>query len=284
MPPLADTLEDFARALRRPGGAWPGAGAAAGAGAGTARHSLDEALGIYRNNWRHNLREALAGAYPVLVQVVGAEFFRLLALRFIEEHPSTSGNLHDYGADLPAFVARFAPAQSLPYLPDLAALEWACHRAYFAEDEKPLDLQALAQRVEQTAERTAAENPSAEVLEQITFALHPACALLASDWPIDAIWHAHQPGAPADFRIDLGDGPCRVLVNRRQGEATVSPLAEDEFRWLREIRAGATLGDATACTLQQHPDFDPGTLLPRLALTGVFTRFSSDGFTLENHS
>ncbi|MDE1990781.1 MAG: putative DNA-binding domain-containing protein, partial [Betaproteobacteria bacterium] len=176
MPPFADTLGDFARALRRPDGAWPGAAVRA------THYPADEALDIYRNNWRHNLRGALAGAYPVLVQVVGEAFFRQLALRFMEENPSTSGNLHDYGAALPAFLARFAPAQSLPYLPDLAALEWACHCAYFAEEDSPLEL-------------------------------------LHSPYPVAAIWRAHQPGAPEDFRIDLGDGPCRVLVYRSEGEA-----------------------------------------------------------------
>ncbi|MDE1990338.1 MAG: putative DNA-binding domain-containing protein [Betaproteobacteria bacterium] len=256
MSPFADTPDDFVRPTRYP---------------------LSEALDIYRNNWRHNLRQALAGAYPVLVQVVGEAFFRQLATRFMDEHPSASGNLHDYGDALPAFLQGFAPAQPLSYLPDLAALEWACHRAYFAPDEPPLDLQALARLPEQVAEGGA--GVVEDTLEHLRFEFHPACTLLASPWPVDAIWRAHQPGAPEDFRIDLKDGPCRVLVNRSEGEATVSALAEDEFRWLREIHAGATLGDATARTLEHHPDFNPGILLPRLALGGTWTRF-----TLENRS
>ncbi|MDE2623336.1 MAG: putative DNA-binding domain-containing protein [Betaproteobacteria bacterium] len=255
MQPFADTLDDFSRSLGHSAGAMPGASAR------TTRYSLEAALDIYRNNWRHNLRAALAGAYPVLEQVVGTEFFHHLASRFMEVHPSTSGNLHDYGAALPAFLHGFAAAQSLPYLPDLAALEWACHRAYFAQDENPLDLQALARVPE-------------DELEQLAFALHPACALLSSAWPVAAIWHAHQPGAPEDFHIDLDAGLCRLLVGRSEGKATLTELAADEFLWLSRICAGATLGQATTQTLESHPDFNPGTLLPRLALNGTFVRFT----------
>ncbi len=190
MLPFAETLAEFAESLRTKNGL--------PSGTDTLRYPLPEALGIYRHNWRHNLRAALQGAYPVLVQVVGEAFFRYLAARFMEDQPSGSGNLHDYGSALPEFLERFAPAQSLPYLPDLARLEWACHRAYFAEDDSPPEL-------------------------------------LHSPWPVAAIWRAHQPGAPEDFRIDLDAGPCQVLVLRSEGEAALMDLTKDEFLWLNDL-------------------------------------------------
>ena len=95
---------------------------------------------VYRNNYRGNLHDTLAGAYPVMRQLVGEEFFRLLAKRFIEQHPSRSGNLHRYGGEMAEFLTHFENTQHLAYLPDMARLEWAYHRAYFADDASPFDL------------------------------------------------------------------------------------------------------------------------------------------------
>ena len=58
---------------------------------------------VYRNNYRGNLHDTLASAYPVIRQLVGEQFFRLLAKHYIEHHPSHSGNLHCYGSEMAKF-------------------------------------------------------------------------------------------------------------------------------------------------------------------------------------
>jgi len=63
-------------------------------------YPVDVAIEIYRNNYRGNLHDALAGAYPVIKQLVGDEFFRFLARKYIEKYPSRSANLHQYGEEL----------------------------------------------------------------------------------------------------------------------------------------------------------------------------------------
>ena len=67
-------------------------------------------LRLYRNNLFESLTAALAAVYPVTQQLVGEDFFRALARRFIPAFPSRSGNLHDFGAELPAFIRGFEPA------------------------------------------------------------------------------------------------------------------------------------------------------------------------------
>lgn len=248
MPAFADTLEAFAQAVVAGGALPPGATAP--------RYAPDAALAAYRNNYRGNLQQALAGTYPVIMQVVGEAFFRPLAARFIDAHPSRSGNLHDYGAALGPFLEDFAPARSLPYLPDLARLEWACHRAWFAPDAASPDWARLA-------------TLPPESCDGLVFPLHPAAALLASAHPVGAIWHAHQPGAPADFHIDLDQGPCHLLVHREGLVVAATALDPAEHAWLSRIALGLTLTGATAGTLADHPDFNPSTLLPLLQTPGV---------------
>lgn len=224
------------------------------------------ALDVYRNNYRGNLHDALAGAYPVIEQLVGMDFFRHMTRQFIEQHHSRSGNLHHYGAKMAGFVAAFEPARELVYLPDVAALEWACHCAYFADDAATLDIGKLAQILP-------------EQYPDLILITHPACHILRSNYPIAAIWQAHQPDAPDDFHIDLASGSCLALVVRQDDAVLVSELNSIDAEWLSSIQAGTTLGIATAGTLESHPDFDLQTCLLNLVALGVFTDISLGGAT-----
>ena len=218
------------------------------------------ALDIYRNNYRGNLQDTLAAAYPVIEQLVGQDFFRWMAREYIAQHPSRSGNLHLYGAQLADFLAAFVPAKGLVYLPDMAALEWASHCAYYAPDAATLDISALAQ----IAPR---QYPG------LILTLHPACHMLHSRYPVAAIWHAHQPGAASDFHINLDSGACNVLVSRRADSVCVDELPEADYDWLLRLQAGSTLGAATSATLQRFSDFDLRPALLNVASHGVLAGF-----------
>ena len=223
-------------------------------------YSAATALEIYRNNYRGNLHDTLAGAYPLIKQLVGDEFFRYMARKFIEQYPSRSGNLHRYGAELADFLVSFEPAQGLPYLPDVAALDWACHRAYFAGDSTALDLAKLAQI-------------PPEQYPQLILRIHPSCHQVCSRYPVVAIWRAHQPGADPDFTIDPDSGASNALVCRNDGAVIVEELSPADSNWLQAIRAGATLGDATAAALEIDPGFDLQAVLLKLVGQGVLCGF-----------
>lgn len=251
---LSDDLSDFARAIVR------GKQPSLRIDASYQHYSVTTAIEVYRNNYRGNLHDTLAGAYPVIEQLVGKDFFRLLARQYIAQHPSRSGNLHHYGAEMADFVAAFEPAQGLPYLPDVAALEWVCHRAWFADDAAVLDIIKLAQI-------------SPEQYSDLILHIHPAFHLVCSRYPIAAIWHAHQPGANRDFYIDLDSGSCKALVSRQDDVVRVSELAEADAAWLQAILSGIPLGEATAATLERHPEFDLQTMLLNLTAQDVLSDF-----------
>lgn len=223
-------------------------------------YSVATGIDIYRNNYRGNLHDVLAGAYPVIQQLVGDDFFRLLTRRFIEQHPSRNANLHHYGAEMASFVASFAPAQQLVYLPDMAALEWACHIAYFAEDAPALDLGKLAQI-------------PPEHYAELILHIHPACQMVRSRYPITVIWQAHQVGMGSDFQIDLDSGASIALVSNKKGVVQVSELADADADWLQAIQARVALGAATTATLERYPKFDLQTALLKLAAQNVLTDF-----------
>ena len=227
-------------------------------------YPLVTAMEIYRNNYRGNLHDALEGAYPVIQQLVGKDFFRRLTKSYIGKHPSNSGNLYHYGERMADFVSTFAPAQSLPYLSDVAALEWACHCAYFAADAGKLDIGTLSQIL-----------PAQ--YSELFFFTHPACHVVHSEYPLVEIWNAHQPGANSDFIIDLNCGRSQALVSRMDDVVQVAELGEAEACWLLKIQGGTALGKATAETLEIYPEFDLQVTLLNLISSGVLTDFESGG-------
>ncbi|NNM69720.1 MAG: DUF2063 domain-containing protein [Gallionella sp.] len=219
------------------------------------------AMEIYRNNYRGNLHDALAGAYPVIKQLVGDDFFRFLTREFIAQYPSRNANLHHYGVELAGFLTAFAPAQTLVYLADVALLEWACHVAYFADDEVPLNIHKLAQI-------------PPERYTDLILRIHPACRVVRSHYPVAAIWQAHQPAAGCDFHIDLNSRACIALVSRKDDVVQVAELAEADADWLHAIQSGVSMGAATDSTLARHPGFDLPAALQMLVAQHILTNFN----------
>jgi hypothetical protein len=249
----ADTLAQFSAVIRTGGEFAPGT-------VSCPRYSQERGVEVYRNNYRGTLHDTLAGAYPVIHQLVGADFFRLLAKRYIGQHPSRSGNLHRYGSEMADFLSQFEQTQHLEYLPDMARLEWAYHHAYFADDAPPLEISRLA-------------TLAPESYEELRWRLHPACALLLSAYPVAAIWQAHQEGAPADFNIDPGSGGDSLLVYRQGLSVEISSIAAASHHWLAQLAQGIAMGAATVATLEVHPDFDLATTLRHWIAQGVLCDF-----------
>jgi len=200
-------------------------------------------LQIYRNNVFTSLTSALQAVYPVVERLVGEGFFRYAAHEYIRCHPSASGNLHDFGATFAEFLASFEAATTLPYLPDVARLEWYWHEVFHAAGHASLDLAVLA-------------TLSPEQYPQVRFLLHPASRLVASDYPVLRIWQVNQNDYAGDQRVDLAEGGVRVLVIRQSLEVQMQPLGAGEYALLRALAAGEALALAYKKALAVQADFD----------------------------
>ncbi|AXT47494.1 MULTISPECIES: HvfC/BufC N-terminal domain-containing protein [Chromobacterium] len=207
-------------------------------------------LAVYRNNYRVGLIDTLAFIYPVCRQLVGEDFFTGLARVFIGGHPSLSGNLHLYGAAFGDFVAGFEHARELPYLADVARLEWRVHRAYYAADAAPADSAALAAFPQQC-------------WGELKLRPLPDVAALLSPWPAASIWLAHQR-QPVELNVDLHSQPEAMLIYRLQGRAQVEIVGAGLAALLQAFRNGATLEAAVEQALAAEAGFDLQAGLLRL--------------------
>jgi hypothetical protein len=192
-----------------------------------AAEPADPRARLYRRNVLANLHDALAAAYPVVRRLVGEAFFREAAERFARTSPSRSGDLHRYGGELPRFLETYPHARDLPYLADVARLEWACAQSFHAADGEGLDLPAL---------QALGEGED----QHIRLHLHPAVRFVESAHPIAAIWHANQP--ERDGTPSRTSGADQVLVHRLEFVVHVRELSPLEWRFLRALERGDTLG------------------------------------------
>lgn len=201
-------------------------------------------FGLYRGNLTATWDKTLANAYPVIRQLVGAEFFGGLSRAYGLAHPSDNADLNRFGAHFATFLTSFPPAAPLPYLPDMARLEWAMHRAHYAPDAEAV-----------SAGQLAAIAPAR--LEQCTMRLHPACSLHASPWAVAPLWLAHQPGAEQDFPAAMAQ-PSHAIVLRPQWQVRLLPLSPAAHAALAQLAAGATFGAALDAAFALDEDFDIG--------------------------
>lgn len=198
-------------------------------------------LAIYRSNSMASAERALVSAFPIVKKLVGDDFFRGLTRIFWRTEPPTSGDLNDYGAGFAHFLARSPHTQDVPYLPDVARLEWLLHRAYAAADP-------------QTREPCRLPLVDVAAASRLRAVLAPACAVLASRWPLHQLWAVHQDDYAGAMAVAWR--PERVLVWREGYVPRASPLDPAPYAFLEAARGGRSLEEALAGALHADPHFD----------------------------
>lgn len=212
-------------------------------------------LDIYRNTFLVTLTKALRLSFPAVEKLVGAAFFEAAAQVFVEARPPRSSWLELFGEEFPEFLKSFQPSKALPYLADVAALEWAVSKALHAPETQPLDLGRLA---------SCAED------DHLSLVPHPSIRLLRADSPADLIRQAVlERDDAAMSAIDPQGNPVHLLVERLADELAIVRLDEAAWRFLADLCRGA----APAPLLQAATAFDAATALATHLAAGRFVDF-----------
>ena len=212
-------------------------------------------LAIYREAIGANRRGALRSAYPVVARLVGDAFFDEAARRLAGSAPPACADLNRYGEGFPAFLATYAHAGPMPWLAEVARLEWAWHEALSAADVPGIDFAALAAV-------PAEEQPA------LRFSLHPSVRLVRSVWPVLAIWEANQPDR--DGTPDRDEGADDVLVWREDQRVRLALLAPPDAEFVASLARGMPLEEAAG---SEGWEFAP--MLARLAEHGLLAGFAA---------
>lgn len=237
-------------------------------------------LASYQSNAHMLAERVLAAAYPVVTAILSPDSMGQLARALWHRHPPVRGDLACWGADLPGFITASPQLAELPWLADVARIEWALHTAATAAN--------VADGVPASTDLTSLALLTTHDPDQLTLTLAAGTTCLALDWTATRIVLAHlaeSEAAPVTARAlavnaalpqavaELGDvwavaQPEQALVWRPGPSPMGRPLcrvaADGEAGLLASLQAGQPL----LAALQDSP-LDWAAWLPQAIGEGL---------------
>jgi hypothetical protein len=190
-----------------------------------------ERIEVYRTAYVSRLCDGLRDDYPKVAAALGDRFIGR-ATEYIAAHPSEHPSLRHFGTHLPEFLERSKP-DALPWLAELARLEWARVEAFDAADATPARFEELRALPDE-------HWPGLRLVPM------PSLTMLRLAWDVCEVWSAlDDERTPTSSRPDL-----TTVVVWRTGFVVrhrVCPLTEARaVALLQKIAPFSAIGEAFA--------------------------------------
>lgn len=196
----------------------------------------------YRSNASELAQRALAGAYPVVAQLLGEDNFGALARQLWLAYPPHRGDVAQWGRALAAHIESVPGLRDEePYLGDVARVEWLLHVAATAADAA-VDMASL--------QLLATHDPAS-----LGLVLSEGAACVVSRYPVASIIGAHLDGEPAleEAGRRLRAGMAETALVWRAGlKPSVRSAAPGEAPFVAALQEMRSLADSLAAA----PDLD----------------------------
>lgn len=218
------------------------------------------AFAVYRNTVLAGCVDALCANFPSVQTLVGPEWMHSAASHYAQQSPPSDVRLICYGETFAAFLDALQGHHQLPYLADVARVDWAWCAAFSGPDDPRLALADLAGM-------TAADLSRSHLTPRGSVRWH-WCA----EHPLYSLWRASRDGLalPAGHPW-VGEGV--LLCGDDQGVSDQS-LERGGCAFLDACAAGHSLETASLLAEQCQPDLDFADLLGRLLHAQVFRPLS----------
>jgi len=213
---------------------------------------------VYRNTVLKGCIDALEANFPAVARLVGPEWFRAAAACYAREHLPDQPTLLFYGEDFPKFLAGFAPARDLPYLPAVARLDRCWTEAHTARDEAPLTPADVA-------------SLGAAGLEHCVLRPHATARWHCSEHlPIATLWRRNRGPAAEHTHTEIvwrGEG---LLIVRPHDAVESVVLDAAGCAFLDACAAGRTVIVAAHAAIERDAGADLSRLMAELLGAGAF--------------
>jgi hypothetical protein len=193
-------------------------------------------LGIYAEAYFSRIVESMEADYPRLRSVLGEVQFQKLMAEYLKAFPSKTHNIGEVGRHLPKFVADYPVSDELPFLSELANLEWQSIESFYAPAEDLFDSSMLG---------GLDDSDWAELQVKISSSVR----LLRSKWPLEKFWP--NEGLESE-NWESGSVSDSFLLWRRAGEVRFAKLAAWEGAALEGLGAGDRLTETMGRVSEQY--------------------------------
>lgn len=215
-------------------------------------------LQVYTDGYPARILEALAETFPACAHILGDATFAAMGERYVSQLRGAPRNLNDVGAALESFLRTEPLCESLPFLPDLAALEWTTQQAFHSREGEPFDGSKCG---DWTSERW--------MRARIEF--QPSVTLLRSEWPLSELRDAIDVDRES-IDIDLTRQPRCFLIHRSGFDVEIESVSEFEASAIEAFKRGAPLGEVVENLERQGADAS--------AVSEFFSRWTSLGLVV----
>ncbi|MBL4838001.1 MAG: putative DNA-binding domain-containing protein [Kordiimonadaceae bacterium] len=179
--------------------------------------SASARMQVYQNNYRTTLVNLIQEVFPITAAFVGDVFLRTAAAHFIEETPPVEAGLDTYAQTFPKFLRAYSYADDVPYLADVAALEWAIYEL---------------QHVRTLADKAALQEP----LETDDIFKNPDVRFVQSAYPLLQLWMVGT-GQLMPEAVHIEAGAQNVGVYGDGFEIKMNTVSEEELLFFNNLPA-----------------------------------------------
>ncbi len=222
-----------------------------------------ERLSVYAEGYEIRFREGLSETYEAVHRVIGEARFAELAKAYAAQYPSRNPNLSFVGEHLPQFIGTLPLAKELPFIADLAKLEWLVSEAFHAFEKPAVGAHELSKI-------------SPEKLTQAVFIFQPSVAVVSSDWPVLDIWNLRKK-PKEEINLEINGRAQRVMVYRRGFKVECRLLTEWQLEMLEGLLQGLSLEAVCGKLAEKFSD----DLTPA---TAWFSSLTQDGLIVATSS
>ncbi len=212
--------------------------------------SAERRLDVYRSNVTGLHLKTLDDTFPVIVRVLGEQYWHHLLQSEIETYSSTGADLNSYGKFVPPFLKKACEQRDelsdFAYLSDLAELEYLIFQTQFAADDKVFDWDSFGKLP-----------PEGQAAAQLVSS--SSLTLFYSDYPVDALWYSHQENMPEQYFGDAPEGVYCCIYRDDQYKISVERIPHVAAHVIKKVESGASLAE-----LQMDDNYEPDELIKLL--------------------
>ena len=217
---------------------------------------LSARLSIYRNTVFASLHATLCAHYPSVARLVGDDCMQAIAQDYISAHPPSAPCMAEYGAHFADMIAVHPALAGLPYLPDMARLDWAlvvCSRAAPWDDDD--------------------HGVQMPISPDACLRWPSSLSVLRIDYPVDEIRSCLENGDDAQLAaIDMTPMVRHGVLWRGVHSTHLRLVPHGAGAFVRAAMAGADAAQACEAALEAAPDADIADILHTHILPAPFVR------------
>lgn len=209
-----------------------------------AKMTPEECCLVYQRGYRARLIETLGDTFEATWWVLGDDDFFKLAQDFVDNIPSRSFDLSDYGAEFPDYLEQHAISKEIVFVTTLARFEWNFKNLFHSESIVP-DIESLV--------RALSDN------DAIPLKLHGSAQIWSAPHAIYDIWKRRGEDISQVHDIEW-ESEQNLLVYKFEQKVHVKEITRAQRDLLLAFETGTSLSDAAELLLKQSGEIDPSII------------------------